>query len=258
MGRRARAILPPIVWGAVFLGAWEWFVKWRNIKPYLLSPPSRIWSWLRVNRRFVIDAANVTGANALIGLVVGALLGLSVALLAQRFRAVRDLISPLSAALNTMPIVALGPVFYNMFGTTSDVARRAVVALVVFFPVFVNVLKGLTQVDPIHEELMRSYAAGESQILRRVRMPNAMPFLLTGLRISASLAVIAAVVVEYFGGPQSGLGQKTASAMKQSLTANGWAYIFAACLLGLAFYAVALVIERFAVPWQTRRSAPSP
>jgi NitT/TauT family transport system permease protein len=255
MARRMRSLLPPILWGVLFLVAWEQFVKWRRIKPYLLSPPSRIWAWLKLNRRFVIQAAKVTGMNAFIGLVLGALLGIAVALVCQRFRSARHLITPLSAALNTMPIVALGPVFYNMFGTTSDIARRAVVALVVFFPVFVNVLKGLTQVDPIHEELMRSYAAGDAQMLRRVRVPNAMPFLLTGLRLAASLAVIAAVVVEYFGGPQSGLGQKTASAMKQSLTANGWAYIFAACLLGLAFYAAALVLERVAMPWQVRRAA---
>jgi NitT/TauT family transport system permease protein len=130
--------------------------------------------------------------------------------------------------------VALGPVFYNLFGSTSDTARRVVVALVAFFPIFVNTLKGLTQVEPVHEELMRSYAASGSKFLRLVRIPNALPFLLTGLRIGASLSVIAAVVVEYFGGLQN---------------------ICGACLLGLTFYVSALILERLAMPWQAKRKA---
>jgi NitT/TauT family transport system permease protein len=177
----------------------------------------------------------------------------AVAFVAQRFGFVKDLIAPLAAALNTMPNDALAPVFYNLFGTTSLTSRRVVVAMVVFFPVFVNVLKGLTQVDPVHRELMESYAASDTAFLRKVRLPNALPYLLTGLRISSSLAVIAAIVVEYFGGLQNGLGSRVTSAMKLSATAKAWAYIAAACALGLIFYAVALIIERLAMPWQRGR-----
>ena len=102
---------------------------------------------------------------------------------------------------------------------------------------------------------MQSYAASDTQVLRQVRLPNALPFLLTGLRIGASLAVIAAVVVEYFGGLQNGLGSRVTSAMKQSATAKAWAYIGAACALGLLFYVAAVVIEWLAMPWQRRRSS---
>ena len=253
--RVAVQLIPPVAWGAFVLVAWEWFVKWRRIKPFLLPAPSAIWAQMKTNHRGIIDTAKATGTNALVGLVVGVLLGVAVAFIAQRFRPIRGVISPVSAALNTMPIVALGPVFYNLFGATSDVARRFVVVLVVFFPVFINMLKGLTQVEPVHEELMRSYAAGDTRFLVLVRLPNSLPFLLTGIRIAASLSVIAAVVVEYFGGLQNGLGSRVSSAMKLSATSKAWAYIAAACALGLLFYIVALLLEALAMPWQAKRRA---
>ncbi len=252
---RAWQILPPVAWGAFFLFVWEQFVKWRNIKPFLLPAPSAIWAQMKLNKSGIWDTALNTGTNAVIGLIVGTIVALGLALVAQRFETVRALIAPIGAALNTMPIVALGPVFYNLFGSTSDTARRVVIGLVAFFPIFVNTLKGLTQVDPVHTELMRSYAASDSAFLRLVRLPNALSFTVTGIRIAASLAVIAAVVVEYFGGLQNGLGNRAASAMKLSATAKGWAYVTAACALGLTFYLLAVLLERLAMPWQARRRA---
>jgi NitT/TauT family transport system permease protein len=250
---RLLTIAAPLAWGAIFLVAWEQFVNVRDIKPFLLPAPSRIWDQIWANKTGIWDATLNTGSNALWGLVLGSLAGVAVAFVAQRFGFVKDLIAPLSAALNTMPIVALAPVFYNLFGTTSLTSRRVVVALVAFFPVFVNVLKGLTQVDPVHRELMSSYAAGETTFLRLVRIPNALPFFLTGLRIASSLSVIAAIVVEYFGGLQNGLGYRVTSAMKNSATPRGWAYISAACALGLVFFCVAVILERLAMPWHRHR-----
>ena len=249
------AVVPPIAWGGLFLLAWEWFVKVRHIKPFVLPAPSAIWKQFGTNRTGIWDTARATGTNALVGLILGVVIGVGVAFVAQRFGLVGRVISPVSAALNTMPIVALGPIFYNLFGATSDVARRFVVVLVVFFPVFVNMLKGLTQIEPVHEELMRSYAAGDSRILWLVRLPNSLPFLLTGIRIAASLSVIAAVVVEYFGGLQNGLGSRVSSAMKLSATPKAWAYILAACTLGLLFYVAALLLEFAVMPWQNKRKA---
>jgi NitT/TauT family transport system permease protein len=246
-------VLLPLAWGAIVLLAWELIVKWRNVEKFVLPPPSLIGKQIQANFSGIRKTAFATGTNAVIGLCLGVIIAVVVALIAQRFGVVREVISPLSAALNTMPIVALGPIFYNLFGATSDVARRFVVALVVFFPVFVNMLKGLTQVDPIHEELMRSYAVGDSKFLQLVRLPNALPFLLTGIRIAASLSVIAAVVVEYFGGLQNGLGSRVSSAMKLGQTPKAWAYIAAACAMGLVFYVAALGLEVIAMPWQTRR-----
>jgi NitT/TauT family transport system permease protein len=252
---RLGQIIPPLAWGALFLLAWERLVIWRNIKPFLLPAPSSIWRQLRVNSDQIIQTSKATGSNALTGLLIGAVLAVLIAFAAQRFSVIGGLLAPIAAAVNTMPIVALGPVFYNLFGSTSDTARRVVVALVAFFPIFVNTLKGLTQVEPVHEELMRSYAASGSMFLRLVRIPNALPFLLTGLRIGASLSVIAAVVVEYFGGLQNGLGNRVSSAVNNSANAKAWAYICGACLLGLAFYVSALILERLAMPWQAKRKA---
>ena len=99
--RVAVQLIPPVAWGAFVLVAWEWFVKWRRIKPFLLPAPSAIWAQMKTNHRGIIDTAKATGTNALVGLVVGVLLGVAVAFIAQRFRPIRGVISPVSAALNT-------------------------------------------------------------------------------------------------------------------------------------------------------------
>jgi NitT/TauT family transport system permease protein len=252
---RFLSVVAPLVWAALFFLGWQWFVVSRHVQLLVLPPPTKIFSTLLRLKSLVFDAATATATNAIIGLVAGVIAGVMMAFAAQRFPALRSMLTPISAAFNTMPIVALGPVFYNLYGATSEGARRVVVALVAFFPVFVNVLKGLTQVDPVHQELMRSYAASDTQFLRRVRLPNALPFLVTGIRVAASLAVIAAVVVEYFGGLQNGLGSRVASAMKLSQTPKAWAYIASAILMGLLFYVAGLLFEIVSMPWNRRRLA---
>jgi NitT/TauT family transport system permease protein len=254
MRKRFVPFVLPLLWGAIVLIVWERFVIWKKVQRGILPQPTSIWRQFLVIRKGILKTALVTGTNAFIGLLIGLLVGVLVAFVAQRFPIVKGMLAPISAAMNTMPIVALGPVFYNLFGTTSDVGRRFVVAMVAFFPIFVNTLRGLTQVDPVHKELMRSYAAGDSDILRYVRIPNALPFMLTGIRIAASLAVIAAVVVEYFGGLQNGLGHRISTAAQGDTTA-AFAYIVGACALGLTFYVVALVLERLVMPWQAKRKA---
>ena len=109
---------------------------------------------------------------------------MAVALVASRFRIVGELATPLAAAVNAMPIIALAPILYNMFSATSAYPRRLVVTIIVFFPIFVNMLRGLTQVDAVKHELMRSYAASPWAILRKVKVPNALPFLFTGLKLA--------------------------------------------------------------------------
>jgi NitT/TauT family transport system permease protein len=252
---RVSSVLAPIVWAAMFLIGWQWFVVSRRVPTLVLPPPTKIFSTLIRNKSLVFDAATATATNAVVGLLAGIVGGIIVAFAAQRFTPLRLMLNPISAAFNTMPIVALGPVFYNLYGATSEGARRVVVGLVAFFPVFVNLLKGLSQVDPVHQELMRSYAATDSQFLQRVRLPNALPFLVTGIRVAASLAVIAAVVVEYFGGLQNGLGSRVASAMKLSQTPKAWAYIACAIMMGLMFYVAGLLFEIVSMPWNRRRLA---
>jgi NitT/TauT family transport system permease protein len=247
---RASRWAAPLVVGVAFLAGWEALVRANHIRPFLLPGPSAIWAQITLNIDDILDSARVTGTNALVGLLAGAVLGVLAALVASRFRIVDELLVPLAAAVNAMPIIALAPIFNTMFSTTSAVPRRLVVTLVVFFPLFVNALRGLRQVAPIHRELLDSYAASGWTFARTVRMPNALPFVFTGLRLAASLAVIAAVVAEYFGGIQNGLGSRITSAAANTAYPRAWAYVAAACALGLVFYLVATLLERIATPWR--------
>jgi NitT/TauT family transport system permease protein len=251
-GRAARIGIPIAV-GVLLLAGWQALVVGNDIKPYLLPKPSAIWEQMVHNRADILSTARVTGTNALVGLLVGAILGIMVALVASRFRVVDSMLVPLAAAVNAMPIIALAPIFNTMFSTTSSVPRRLVVTLVVFFPLFINALRGLRQVAPIHRELMDSYAAGGWTFARTVRIPGALPFVFTGLRLAAALAVIAAVVAEYFGGLQNGLGTRITSAASNTAYPRAWAYVAAACALGLLFYLVATALERIAMPWHKPR-----
>jgi NitT/TauT family transport system permease protein len=255
--RSATNALPPVVLFLAFLGVWEAFVRIQGIKPYLLPKPSAIWAQITKQSDKIWDATQVTGSNALVGLIFGVVLGIAIALVASRFGVFRQMITPLAAAVNAMPIIAVSPVLYNAIrgGTTNTIPRRVVVTILVFFPIFINVMKGLTQSDPIHRELMRSYAASDTSFLRKVRVPNALGYFFTGFKIAAPVCVIASVVAEYFGGPQNGLGTRISSNAAQTKTEVAWAYVFAASVLGLVFFAVSIVIERFAVPWRNRQQA---
>jgi NitT/TauT family transport system permease protein len=144
-----------------------------------------------------------------------------------------------------VPIVALAPVLYTMFGAGSEVARVIVAAVAVFVPVFINSLRGLRQVRPVQRDLMRAYAASGWQTARTVTIPSALPFMFTGLRIASSLAVISAIVAEYFGGPRSGIGSFITSAASGSNYARAWAFVVGAIIVGLVFFVVTLAIEKF-------------
>ena len=246
-GSLVGAILPPIVFGVIVVLLWEGLVRWRHIQSIVLPAPSAIWSALTDSAANIASAASNTGMNALVGLVVGAGLALAAAAVAARLRIVNELITPLAAAIATMPIVVLAPLLNFMFDTTSTVPRRLVVVVSVFVPVFVNTVRGLSRVSPVHAELMASLAASGTDTLRTIRIPGALPYFFTGLRIAASLAVISAVVAEYFGGLQEGLGPKINSAVASSDTALAWAYVLGAVGLGLIFYIAAALVEWLAL-----------
>lgn len=250
----ARALWPPVVFGTAFLVLWEAAVAVFDLKPYFLPPPSQVWAQFGENREFIWEATKVSGTNALVGLLIGTVLGVAMSFLLGRFRLLNDLVTPLAIALNAVPIFVLVAVFNNMFAITSEVPRRLMVNLVVYFIVLVNVAKGLTQVDPTQLELMHSYAASGLAILRKVRVPNAVPYLFTALKIAAPASVITAFVSEYFGGSQNGLGSRIVGNIAISSNAAAWAYVLAACLLGLTFYLVAVVLEAVATPGRHRHT----
>jgi NitT/TauT family transport system permease protein len=247
-----RRILPPLVVGILALAGWELTVKAGRIAPFILPAPSAIWAELVEQRGNVLDAALASGANALVGLIGGAVTAVLAAMLTSRARLLSEVSVPFAAVLNALPIIALAPILNNMFESTSSVPRRLVAGIIVFFPVFVNTLRGLREVDPTHRELMDSYAAGGWTFARLVRLPGALPHVFTGLRQASSLAVIAAVVAEYFGGLQDGLGARITSAAAFTAYPRAWAFVVGACALGLVFYLTTLLLERLAMPWKSR------
>ncbi|WP_432572043.1 ABC transporter permease [Kineococcus sp. SYSU DK005] len=252
-GARTRLLLPPVLVGVAALLLWQLVVVAGRVATFVLPSPLAIAGAFGGAAPDVLRAAAATGTTAAVGLLAGSAAGVVAAVLAARFRLLDEVLSPLSAAANAMPIIALAPVFNAMFGSTSPVPRRLVVAVAVFFPLFVNTVRGLRRVDPVHVELARSLAVSGWAFTRHVRLPGAVPFVFTGLRLASSLAVIAAVVAEYFGGRQDGLGSRITSAASATAYPRAWAYVLGAVALGLAFYLAALLAERLLSP-TTRRS----
>ena len=241
--------VPPLVVGVGFLGLWELAVRVFDIDEFLLPKPSSILAALRNEWSVLSEAAVQTGLIAVSGLFIGVAVGVVLALFVSRFATLRDAATPLAVAVNATPIIALAPIFNAWFGITGYRSNQAVVVAVVFFPVFLNTAKGLSSVHPDQLELMRSYAASGWTVLRRVRIPNAVPFFLTSLRLAAPLSVIAAIVAEYFGGPQNRLGPVITQNASFARYDNAWAAIVMASLLGLALFVLAVAAERL-VPWR--------
>ena len=247
-GPTGRAVLAPVVFGVVVIGIWQLVVAGLDVPPSVLPSPSSIVAEFGANVGNVAAGSLRTGANALVGLVVGAVIGVLAAVLASVWRVLDGLAAPLVAALSVMPIVALAPVLYTLYGAGVETARQLVAALAVLVPVYLNTLRGLRQVKPVHRDLMRAYAATPRQQQLAVTLPTAAPYVFTGLRIASSLAVISALVAEYFGGPVGGLGKSITTAASSSNYPLAWAYVLGAILLGLVFYCAALLVET----WLTR------
>jgi len=247
-GPHTRTVLAPVVFGLVVVGLWQLLVVALGIEPFLIPAPSAIAQQLLANAGSVLAGSLRTGTNALVGLLVGTVVGVLAAVAANAWPVLDRLGAPLVAALSVMPIVALAPVLYTMYGADVETARQLVAALAVLIPVYLNTLRGLRQVRPVHRDLMRAHAATTRQQQLVVTLPTAAPYLFTGLRIASSLAVISALVGEYFGGPVGGLGKSITSAASSSDYALAWAYVLGAIVLGLVFYCTALAVEA----WSTR------
>lgn len=241
---RTLRIVAPIVVGLLLLGVWQFLTGVLGVSDYLLPSPAAIVDQFVEFGGPILQATLVTGTNALVGLAVGTIAAVALAAVAARSRPVDAMSAPIVAALAVVPIVALAPVLNTMFGADSQFGRQGVAALAAFVPVFVNTLRGLRQSSAVHRELMRSYAATGSQEFRFVTLPTAVPYLLTGVRIASSLAVISALVAEYFGGPRGGLGSFISTSAATSAYARAWAYVAASVALGLLFYLVTAAAER--------------
>jgi NitT/TauT family transport system permease protein len=253
LARSIRYYLPAVL---VFVGGlvlWEVLVGVLNIRAFIFPKPSAILAALQTNwgnGAFALaPSAQATLVEALGGLVIGTVAGVAVAFATARWVSARAALLPLAVAANAIPIIAFAPLMNNWFGVLSPLSKMMMAAILVFFPVMANVTRGLVQVEPAALELMRSYAASEWTVLRKVRIPNALPFFFTALRLAATLSLIGAIVGEYFGGASLVLGRiivQSASALRFDIT---WAAIVLGAATGIAFYLVIVVVERAVIPW---------
>lgn len=236
-------VVAPVAVGVVGLVAWALVVA-SGAAPRMLPGPLAIAQEFVARFGIIAEAMGVTGTNALIGLVAGTILGVLFAALAASLRPVDGMLAPLIAALAVIPIVALTPIFNTMFGASSQFGRQAVAAIAAFVPVFVNVARGLRQTTPVQRDLFRATAASGGQLFRHLTLPSALPYLVSGIRIAASLAVISALVAEYFGGPADGIGTAIASYAKSGRASLAWAFVLGGILIGLLFFLATTLLER--------------
>jgi NitT/TauT family transport system permease protein len=233
---------PALVFAVLVLVGWELAIDAFDVQRFLLPKPSEIWTALRDQRGELWSAGWYTFTEALWGFVLGSGTAVLAALALTRFRRFGGALMPYFIAANAIPIIAFAPIANAWFGIEKG-SKIAIAAVLCFFPVLVNTLRGLTSVRPAQIELMRSYAAGDVEIFRRVRIPTSLPFLFSALKVASVLAMIGAIVGEYFGGSQEQLGIviKNAAALFQFETA--WAAIVVACVLGIGFYLAVSLAE---------------
>lgn len=253
VGSKLGELAPALAVFVAVLVAWEVSLTALGVKQFLLPRPSVIAAALVDQWPTLQKGVIFTATEALGGLAVGVALGTVVALATSRWLTAREALLPIAIAANSIPIIAFAPITNNWFSSESAVSRIAIVTVMVFFPVMINLVRGLTAVDPAALELMHSYASTQAQVLRKVRIPNALPFFFTALKIATTLSVIGAVVGEYFGGPQSALGIYITSEAYVFRYPNAWAAIVLASMLGIVFYLVVAGVERVVLPWQAGR-----
>jgi NitT/TauT family transport system permease protein len=249
MLRRIHQYLP--VLGVFVLGLvlWEAFVYVFSIQFYLLPAPHVIAATLRETYPLLLEVALYTFGEALAGYAIGCGGGVLVAALASRFPAFADVVLPYAIASASVPIVALAPLAIVWFGIGPG-SKIAIAALMTFFPTFVGTLRGLLGVDGRSLELMRSLAASEWQVFWKLRLPHSLPHMFIAFRACTTLAMIGAVVSEFFGGPMKSLGVYIKSTASLFQTRQAWSAILVACVLGLLFYLAVALVERLAVPWR--------
>lgn len=258
-GRSAGERIPaPLVAGVAIGVVWEGLLAVLRPDGFVLPPPSSIVGAMVEDAGSIWKATTITGWVILSGLVAGVIVAVIAALLVDRFRTAREAITPLAVAVNAVPIIALAPIFNNWFGLTSIRSNQLIVVLLVSFPVFINTVKGLSLADPAQIELMESYAAGRWRITREVRIPTALPLFFTALKLASSLAVIGAIVAEYFGGRQDALGPLITQAAGLTRYDEAWAAVLAGTLVGAVLYTAAVVAERYVMPWHASARAVDP
>jgi NitT/TauT family transport system permease protein len=231
---------------------WEMVVFAFSIEFYLLPAPHVIVQSLWETYPVLVEAGLYTFTEALLGYALGCGAGMLAAMAASRWPGFATVVLPYAVASGSVPIVALAPLAIVWFGVEQG-SKIAIVTLMTFFPTFVSMVRGLLSVTPQSLELMRSYAATERQIFQKLRLPHSGPMVFTALRACTTLAMIGAVVSEFFGGPAKSLGVYIKSTASLFQTRQAWSAILVACALGLLFYFAVALVERLAMPWHVGR-----
>src|SRR5574341_823687 len=256
LGQRLRRYVPTAVVFVLALVVWEVVVVVFHIQNFLLPRPSEVAVTFVRELAVVFGASLFTMRAAVGGFFIGCTLGVLVATATSRWSVIKEGALPFAVAINSTPIVALAPIMNQWFGITNPLSKMSIVAVIVFFPVMINAVRGLTQVEASALELMRSYAASDMAVLWKVRIPNAFPYVFSALKVSITLSVIGAIVSEYFGGSREALGVYISQQAALFHFADAWSAIIIACAMGIACYAIILIIERLVMPWHASMRSP--
>jgi NitT/TauT family transport system permease protein len=247
--RRMLNLAIPLLFGAVVFYLWEVLVRGFGVPPVLMPSPSataaRFVSSLPILGQ---DFVQTFIRGVLIGYVIGCGAGLLVAIVAQRFTFLGRGLLPLGNFFSALPLVGVAPIMVMWFGFDWP-SKAAVVALVTFFPMLVNTLAGLSASGHMERDLMRSYGADHRQTLTKLYLPAALPFIFNALKINATLALIGAIVAEFFGTPTQGIGFRISTEAGRMAIDMVWAEIALAAIAGMAFYGLVALAERATTFW---------
>ena len=239
----------PSLFGIVFILMWELIVIGLKINPVLLPAPSAIAEKFSSSLDILwIDFVQTLVKGALSGYILGCGAAFLTAIAIDKFDFLKRGLLPLGNFVSALPIVGMAPIFVMWFGFDWQ-SKCAIVVVMVYFPMLVNSVQGLELIDPSRQDLMRTYNASYTQTLMKLRLPSAMPFIFNGLKICSTLALIGAIVAEFFGSPIKGMGFRISSEVGRFALDMVWAEIFVAAVAGCLFYGSIALIERNVTFW---------
>jgi NitT/TauT family transport system permease protein len=244
-----RDVLYPVLFGISVLIVWELVVRVFGVPRVLLPPPSAIWARLAVSLPTLwVDFVQTVVRAVVPGWIIGSLSGFLTAILCDRVPFLRRGLLPLGNLVAALPIIGIAPILVMWFGFDWQ-SKAAMVVVMTFFPMLVNAVAGLQASGHLERDLMRSYGASWLQTLLKLRLPAAMPFIFNALKINSTLAMIGAIVAEFFGTPIVGMGFRISTEVGRLGLDMAWAEIAVAALTGSAFYGLLVAIERGVTFW---------
>ncbi|MEE9389068.1 MAG: ABC transporter permease [Paracoccaceae bacterium] len=242
-------IMVPALFGISMLVLWEGMVRGLNISPIILPAPSAIGARIAGSGGILWkDFVQTAVKGALSGYLIGCGAAFVVAILVDRSRFLQAGLLPIGNFVAALPIVGIAPILVKWYGFGWE-SKSAVVVVMVFFPMLINTVMGLRETDTMQRDLMRTYSASYWQGLIKLRLPAAMPFIFNGLKIGTTLALIGAIVAEYFGSPIYGMGFRIQAEAGRLSMDMVWAEIAVAALAGSAFYGSVTLIEKTVTFW---------